>query len=109
MCNNNKMVVVNNLKCSDKQMSGNLTFKRKDDWISEIDLRVAKQNSLILIKELAVKQEVCGSDDTPLCLILNMDRGACASVGELLARSAQLGNSCHQQPVCHKLKQCSLQ
>ena len=36
MCNNNDMVIVNNLKYDDKQYNGQLTFKRRDKWLSEI-------------------------------------------------------------------------
>ena len=104
VCNNNKLVVVNHLIYREKQLDGDLTFKRKDEWISEIDLCIVKQNSLLMIKEVAIKQNVGRSDHAPLCVTLDMDKGICASARELLARSAQLGDSHYQKLVPYKLQ-----
>ena len=37
MCNENDMVVANHLKFQNKQLGGNLSFRRSQ-WISEIDV-----------------------------------------------------------------------
>ena len=52
---NNKLVVVNHLIYREKQLDGDLTFKRKDEWISEIDLCIVKKESLCMIKEIEIK------------------------------------------------------
>ena len=55
VCNNKKLVVVNHLIYGEKRIDGNLTFKRKDEWISEIDLCIVKKESLCMIKEIEIK------------------------------------------------------
>ena len=100
-------MIVNNVIHGENTFGGNLTFKRRNEWISEIDLCVAKENSLILIKDLTVKQDVSGSDHAPICVTLDLARGVCASAKELITRSLRLGNSCYQQPAERKLRKSS--
>lgn len=109
VCNNNKMVIANHLRTGTKVVGGDLSFRRKEEWISEIDLCVVKENSVDLIEGLVVNQEVGRSDHAPLSVTLNLDSGVCASARELLVRSAGLGDSCQHQSqhklrksVCHK-------
>lgn len=68
--NNNDMVIVNNLNYNGKVYDGNLTFKERNKWLSEIDLCIAKRQCLSMIQDTRVHQEVIGSDHDPLSIRL---------------------------------------
>ena len=56
----------------DKTLGGDLSFRRGNTWVSEIDLCLAKNECMSLMKELIVDQSIKGSDHAPLCVILDI-------------------------------------
>ena len=101
ICNNNNMVIVNNLKCYNKHYKGNLTFKRRDIRLSEIDLCLAKGHCLSMIKDFKVHQNVGGSDHAPISITLTLNAANVVSSKELIQRAAALGQSQYNQPPPH--------
>ena len=90
-CKNNSMVVLNNLQYKNKTFQGNLSYKKRETWISEIDVCIASNSSLDLVRDLCRRQDVKGSDHAPLCVTLCVDVCGTASPKELLDRASTLG------------------
>ena len=91
MCNDNDMVVANHLKYENKQLGGNLSFRRTQ-WISEIDLCLVKKNVISMITDLNVRQDVKGSDHAPLTVSLDM-KNYNIYTSLLLENASSLGGS----------------
>lgn len=70
LCENNKLATVNHLIHREKEFGGNLTFKRRNEWLSELNICVSMQETLNLIRDLSVRQDVFGSDHAPICVSL---------------------------------------
>ena len=60
------MVIANHLLHNDTQLGGNLSFRRGNTWISEIDTCLAKQGCIGQVLELETHQDIRGSDHAPL-------------------------------------------
>ena len=93
ICNDNNVLVANHLSCGDKTLGGNLSFRRGNTWLSEIDLCILKTDCIPLVKELKVVQDVSGSDHAPLCVTLNISGVRQMPVEMLMERSKGLGMS----------------
>ena len=65
VCVNNDMVVANHLLYNDRQLGGNLSYKRRQLWISELDLCLTKQECLGQISEINIRQDIVGSYYAP--------------------------------------------
>lgn len=90
ICVENSMVVVNNLKSQQKHFLGKKTFRRRDAWISEVDICVASRNMIKYIDDFSVVQRVdLPSDHAPITLTV---AGTGVDLDNLLARSSQLGD-----------------
>lgn len=70
MCGGEEMVAVNHLKYDLKHLGGNLSFRRNDRWISEIELCLVKYSSLNVLKDLRIRQGMSCSQHAPLTLTL---------------------------------------
>ena len=66
LCRDRSLVIANHLKYNSKCFGGNLSFRKSENWISEIDLCVIHEDVLPLLNEVEIKQEIKGSDHTPL-------------------------------------------
>ena len=75
-------------------LGGDLSFKRRDTWISEIDLCLAKGKCVDMITNVNVDHDVRGSDHAPLCVTVSIAVQETASPAELLRRASLLGQ-CH--------------
>ena len=93
MCDNNDMIIANHLQYGGNHLGGNLSFKRGDQWISELDLCLAKQECLSQITELEIRQDIVGSDHAPLCVTMKLPTATCTSIEELKLRSSMLGQT----------------
>ena len=91
VCNNNSLVVANHLYHTGRQLGGNLSFKRRHNWISEIDLCIVRNDCIDLLQEVYVNQEIPGSDHAPLCVKLRTDTKEAPSPHVLLQRASSLG------------------
>lgn len=67
ICRNNEIFVANHLYHLDRHLGGDLSFKRRHTWISEIDLCITKQMCILLLKDILVRQDIRESDHAPLC------------------------------------------
>lgn len=70
LCENNRLATFNHLIHREKEFGDNLRFKRRNEWLSELDICISKQESLNLIRDLSVRQDVIGSDHAPICVSL---------------------------------------
>ncbi|MPC59118.1 hypothetical protein E2C01_053133 [Portunus trituberculatus] len=97
------MIVANHLYHRDRQLGGNLSFKRRYTWISEIDLCITKQTRIHLVTDVQVRQDIRGSDHALLCVTMDVDTRTTVTQGQLLQRAAALGNSHHEMKERHGL------
>ena len=104
ICNNNELVIANHLKYDRKKFGGNLSYKQKNNWISEIDLCVVKANCRKMIKDVEVVQDIRGSDHAPLCVTLNVENRLMITDKELTTRASELGKSYQWQPKQENVK-----
>lgn len=102
ICQNNDLVIVNNLLHGSEHFKGNLSFRRRVTWLSKIDLCLCKLTCLDKIsRELHVHQNVRGSAHAPISITLDIDKGKMVSSKELMERAATLGQSYQPQtPDC---------
>ena len=96
VCENNNMVICNHLAYKGRQLGGQLSFKRRQQWISELDLCLSKRGCLEQISELDMRQDIIGSDHAPLCVTLAIPSTTATSIESLINRSAMLGQ-CSEQ------------
>ena len=102
LCNNNSMVIANHICHNGRNFGGELSFKRRSTWISEIDLCLVKGECIDLIKDINVHQDIPGSDHAPLTVTLATDSLPTLSPAELLQRASALGQRYEGTPQ-HKL------
>ena len=93
MCSNNDMIITNHLKYNNKQLGGNLSFKRRGHWISELDLCLAKQGCLNQIVDVYIRQDILGSGHAPLCVTLGIPTATLTSINALTNRASMLGQT----------------
>ena len=92
MCNGNDMVVANHLRFQNKQLGGNLSFRRRE-WISEIDLCLVKYKCIDMLEDLQIQQDIEGSDHAPITVTLDLDGIIRIVPSELLECASNLGKS----------------
>ena len=75
LCQDIKCVVVNNLKTATRHFKGALTFRKKNVWISELDLCIMSKTCI----EAAAQFDICQntnfpSDHAPISLTIDSDK-----------------------------------
>ena len=91
LCKDCDMLVVNNLRCGDKVFPGGLSFRKRNKWISELDICMISRNDTHRIGSFVVDQRLdFPSDHAPISFSFD-----CVipppSVGELCLRADDLG------------------
>ena len=91
ICKDCDMLVLNNLKSGDTVYPGGLSFRKKNRWISELDICMISRNDTHLIKSFNVDQRLdFPSDHAPISFSLD-----CVvpppSVDDLCSRADDLG------------------
>ena len=71
LCKEKSLVIANHLKHNGKHFGGNLSYRKRKNWISEIDLCLIHEDALPILNEVEIRQEITGSDHAPLCIMLN--------------------------------------
>ena len=71
LCKGNSLVIANHLKYNGKHYGGNLSYRKGTRWISEIDLCLIHEDTLPILQEVEIRQEIKGSDHAPLCISLS--------------------------------------
>ena len=96
-CIANRLTLVNNLKTGDHQWNGNLTYRKTQLWMSEVDLCVVSLPLVEAISHFTVDQNLkYPSDHAPVSV--GFDFGHCLNtckIGELVERSKMLGSYDH--------------
>ena len=91
MCKETKMVVVNHLNEAENSRNTELSFRKKQRWISELDICIADKKALPIITRLRTEQSLrMPSDHAPLEMNLQWN-SSFAQSEELAARSEALG------------------
>ena len=96
-CTANRLTPVNNLKTTDQVWNGNLTFRKKQQWISEVDLCLVSLPLVEALSHFTVDQNLrYPSDHAPVSVGFDFSRcvNTC-KVDELLERSKMLGSYDH--------------
>ena len=92
MCKEKSLVVTNHLKHRNRVFGGNLSFKKGNKWVSEIDLCLVHEKMLPALAKVEVRQDFIRSDHAPICVSLNTT--AAEFLGPILLEGAQnLGKS----------------
>ena len=96
-CIANNLVPVNNLKTFDHSWCSNLTYRKKQRWISEVDLCLVSQTLIDAVSNFSVNQNLkFPSDHAPVTV--GFDFSVCVNVcktEELVERSGMLGSYTH--------------
>ena len=96
-CLANQLTVVNNLKTVDHVWNGNLTYRKKQLWISEVDLCLDSLPLVEAISHFTVDQSLTyPSDHAPVSV--GFDFSHCLNtckIDELVERSKMLGSYDH--------------
>ena len=100
ICNNNGMVIVNNLHFGDRHFKGNLTYRQGRRWVSEIDLCLSKQSCLSSIYDLQVHQGVKGSDHAPISVTLRIKNSNTIAIRDLVSRSIAINSQGKVNQYC---------
>ena len=73
LCKEKSLVIANHLRHNESWFGGNLSYRKGERWISEIDLCLIHEDVLNILSEVDIKQEIGGSDHAPLCISLNVN------------------------------------
>ena len=105
-CIANRLTPVNNLKTPDHTWNGNLTYRKKQNWISEVDLCLVSLPLIGAISHFSIDQDCkFPSDHAPVSV--TFDFSSCINsvkTGELIERSEMLGSYKHLAPKNTSMK-----
>ena len=107
LCSNNSMVIANHLMYSNRQLGGQLSFKRGQQWISELDLCLANHECIVQIAEVSTRQDIVGSDHAPLCVTIDIPSASITNIDILRERAGMLGQTHHQIKDMNTLRKTS--
>ena len=89
LCKDNDLLVINNLKSESKHFVGGKTYKKKDEWVSELDVVVASRQLISEIVNFEVHQTArLPSDHAPVTLEMRLPR---VKLSVLDKRASMLG------------------
>jgi len=75
LCVDNKMLVVNNLQTPSRYFPSNKTYKKRNNWISELDTVVVSHKLIKCINEFTVHQtDWLSSDHAPISIELQLPK-----------------------------------
>ena len=96
-----ELLIVNNLLYDGIHWKGGLTFRKKHNWISEVDLYMISRKSINCVGEFAVDQHLTfPSDHAPLTMSLDLNAIICSTgQSDLLTRTSALGNHAVLHPA----------
>ena len=88
LCVDNKMLVVNNLQTPTNYFKSNKTYKKRNNWISELDTVVVSYNFIKCIKSFTVHQTAwLPSDHAPISIELQLPK---VNLDIILSRASNL-------------------
>lgn len=93
-CISNDLKLVNHAVFKGKEFKGNLTYKQKDTWTSQLDWAIVSPHTFPLIEDFSIMQDTdIPTDHAPISIKLIADK---ANLQSVLDRSQQLGISIHR-------------
>ena len=93
ICQNNELVPVNNLRTTNARWNSKLTFRRKGNWISEVDHCLVHRSMVNNIQTFDVLHDLTmPSDHAPITISFNFLEGGFFENDDLLERSSLLGS-----------------
>ena len=102
LCQGTDSVILNNLHSDQTNFSGDLSFRKKNRWVSEIDLGVANLKALDSIDSFSVNQtEPLPSDHASIELCVK-NENVSIEMQSLLQRSADLGSITDATEISHR-------
>ena len=87
------MVIANHLLCNNRQLGGNLSFRRGNTWISEVDTCLAKLGCIDQITQVETNQDIIGSNHAPLSVTVPIPSATVTNIDILIKRSEMLGQT----------------
>ena len=108
ICQDNDLLVINNLKTDNKHFVSGKTYKKKDVWVSELDVVVASHQLVCDIADFQVHQTAfLPSDHAPVSLEMRLPAvnlaALCERAGMLGGHSSLMGEGrrggCLRRPV----------
>ena len=103
VCVEQNLIVINNLKFNDMYYASNLTYRKRNDWVSELDVCIVSCNILQCIKEFSVNNDLSlPSDHAPIAIVLSPPSVDRVSLGE---RARYLGDHATLYTTCNN-SQC---
>ena len=92
VCKDCELLVINNLSTCDMEFKSALTFRKKDQWISEVDLFIVARDILKAISGFQVNQSLLiPSDHAPISMKINSDSLNSVDSKNMLMRAKDLG------------------
>ena len=70
ICKDNKLLVLNNLEAEERNFPSDLTFRRKNKWISEVDICLLSSKLVKYAKSFHVSHDNYPSDHAPVSVEL---------------------------------------
>ena len=94
------LIPLNNLSTSRSSFSGALTFRKKQQWISELDWCICTHNVLSCISKMSFNKDISlPSNHAPICIELNLP----VSLEFVMDRAENLlGHACEISQTCLK-------
>lgn len=93
LCDNNNLLVLNNLVVKEKELWTGLTFHRKNRWISEIDHVMCHSSLINHIQKLVSHKEFLPSDHAPIGVTVDVSRFCQRHLKDLVADAERLGET----------------
>ena len=106
ICQKDGLLPVNNLRTPDSNWTSNLTYRKRSNWISEVDICLIPRSMINAVDFFVVDQDLhMPSDHAPVSVSFNLERLLSHDNTQLLERAMTLGSYPCNQPqrrLCKK-------
>jgi len=93
LCKDSHALIVNNLQYGKQMFQGGLTFRRKNQWISEVDLCVLSHELIHSLSKFEINQDLSlPSDHAPIGIAIDVLSLSHMKLDNILLRSSSLGD-----------------
>ncbi|KAG0724000.1 hypothetical protein GWK47_041536 [Chionoecetes opilio] len=90
ICIDERLLIVNNLRCNETMYSSNLTYRQGRVWVSELDSYIASSNMVEQVYSFNDNQDVTlPSDHAPVSVVFKAHR---INLDSLVTRASRLGD-----------------
>ena len=103
ICQLNNLLPVNNLVTSVSKWPSKLTYRKRSNWISEVDICLIPHTMINAVSSFVVDQNLrMPSDHAPVTVSFKLDSAKFRDDSQLLERSSMLGSYPYTQEHCTK-------